>query len=111
MISHDLRGRRSPRVGTKGGAGDEHNGRFTGDAWWSWPANLHEGATHRQRAAKFRLKNLERVFPFSGDRFISADKSRGFVPGVSLDLLHDAVNVVLDGELREIQVRRDFFVA
>ena len=40
-----------------------------------------------------------------------ADQGDGFVPALGVDLLHDPVDVILDGEFGQIQIGGDFLIA
>ncbi len=40
-----------------------------------------------------------------------ANQSDGFVPALRVDLLHDPVDMILDGEFGQIQIGGDFLVA
>jgi hypothetical protein len=65
---------------------------------------------------KFSYEDGARRFDLDGNflTFASvavADQSDGFVAALRVDLLHDPVDVILDGEFGQIQICGDFLVA
>ena len=70
------------------------------------------GFTEAGAFASAHLTSAQRqALPFFFVRFACADEMDGFVAILRVDLLHDAVDVVLDGEFGQVEVCGDFFVA
>jgi hypothetical protein len=64
----------------------------------------------RREAVSCRKRALDDGFPAFASVAV-ADQGDGFVAALRVDLLHDSVDMILDGEFGQIQICGDFLVA